>query len=66
MHVLSLNSCWLVTSVVNVRDELKFKELLTISEEYTVEAITVLGYPGRRSELRPRLLGEETSYEESE
>lgn len=64
-HALGLGACWLVAPVIDVRDELKVKELLKIPEEYTLDAIIALGYPDEQPKPRPRLpLEEITFYEE--
>ena len=65
VHAMGLGACWLVAPVIDVRDEMKVKELLKIPEEYTVDAILAVGYPAESPKPRPRLpLSEIVFYEE--
>ncbi|MGB9867688.1 MAG: nitroreductase family protein [Bacillota bacterium] len=52
---LGLGACWVIAPCIDVRDELKVKELLNVPEEYKVVSLIPIGYFEKLPKPRPRL-----------
>lgn len=56
---LGLGACWVIAPCIDIRDELKVKEILHVPEEYKVISLIPFGHMDRLPRPRPRLeLGE--------
>lgn len=61
---LGLGACWVIAPCIDIRDELKLKELLGVPEGYKVISIIPLGYTDRIPKPRPRIALEELCFSE--
>lgn len=52
---LDLGACWVIAPCIDIRDELRIKELLAIPEGYKAISILSIGHPTRVHRPRPRL-----------
>ena len=52
---LNLGACWVIAPCIDIRDELRLKELLCVPEEFKVISIISIGHPTRPHRPRPRL-----------
>ncbi|MCL6448800.1 MAG: nitroreductase family protein [Armatimonadetes bacterium] len=63
-HSLSFGACWVNAGTLDIRDELKIKELLKVPEEFKVISIVSLGRPKENRQPRIRLPLEEMVFKE--
>lgn len=63
-HALSFGACWVNAGTLDVRDELKIKELLKVPEDYKIVSIISLGKPKENRQPRKRYPLEEMVYSE--
>ncbi|MDW7738760.1 MAG: nitroreductase family protein [Bacillota bacterium] len=61
---LGLGACWVIAPCIDIRDELKLKELLEVPEEYKVISIIPLGHMDRLPRPRPRIELNELTFDE--
>lgn len=61
---LGLGACWVIAPCIDIRDELKLKELLGVPEGYKIISIIPLGYADRIPKPRPRIALEELCFAE--
>ncbi len=52
---LGLGACWVIAPCIDVRDELKLKELLEVPEEYKIISLVSIGHMEKMPRPRPRL-----------
>lgn len=52
---LGLGACWVIAPCIDIRDELKIKELLDIPEGFKAISLISIGHPSRPHRPRPRL-----------
>ncbi len=52
---LGLGACWVIAPCIDIRDELKVKELLEVPEDYKVISLIPLGHMDRLPRPRPRI-----------
>ncbi len=52
---LGLGACWVIAPCIDIRDELRVKELLGVPEEFKIISIISIGHPTRPHRPRPRL-----------
>jgi nitroreductase len=52
---LDLGACWVIAPCIDIRDELRIKDLLSIPEGYKAISILSIGHPTRLHRPRPRL-----------
>lgn len=52
---LGLGACWVIAPCIDIRDELRIKELLSIPEGFKAISIISIGHPTRPHRPRPRL-----------
>ncbi len=61
---LGLGACWVIAPCIDIRDELKLKELLGVPEGYKIISAIPLGYTDRIPKPRPRIALEELCFAE--
>lgn len=52
---LGLGACWVIAPCIDIRDELRIKDLLSIPEGFKAISIISIGHPTRPHRPRPRL-----------
>jgi nitroreductase len=52
---LGLGACWVIAPCIDIRDELRIKDLLGIPEGFKAVSIVAVGHPTRPHRPRPRL-----------
>ncbi len=52
---LGLGACWVIAPCIDIRDELKLKEILDVPEDYKVISLIPLGHMDRLPRPRPRI-----------
>jgi nitroreductase len=52
---LGLGACWVIAPCIDIRDELRIKDLLGIPEGFKAVSIIAVGHPTRPHRPRPRL-----------
>ena len=61
---LGLGACWVIAPCIDIRDEEKLKQLLSVPEGFKIVSIVALGHPTRYPKPRPRLAMHELVYSE--
>ncbi len=61
---LGLGACWVIAPCIDIRDEERIKELLSIPQGYKAISIISIGHPTRPHRPRPRLLLNEIVFSE--
>ena len=52
---LDLGACWVIAPCIDIRDEMRIKDLLGLPEGFKVVSIVAVGHPTRPHRPRPRL-----------
>jgi nitroreductase len=61
---LGLGACWVIAPCIDIRDEERIKELLSIPQGFKAISIISIGHPTRPHRPRPRLLLNEIVFSE--
>ena len=61
---LGLGACWVIAPCIDIRDEERIKDLLSIPQGYKAISIISIGHPTRPHRPRPRLLLNEIVFSE--
>ncbi len=61
---LGLGACWVIAPCIDIRDELRIKDLLSIPEGFKAISIISIGHPTRPHRPRPRLPRHEIVFSE--
>lgn len=61
---LGLGACWVIAPCIDIRDEERIKDLLSIPQGYKAISIISIGHPTRPHRPRPRLLLDEIVFSE--
>lgn len=59
---MGLGACWVIAPCIDIRDELKLKEMLGVPPGYKVISIIPMGYTDRIPKPRPRIALEELCF----
>lgn len=62
---LGLGACWVIAPCIDIRDELRIKEMLGIPEGFKAVSLISVGHPSRPHRPRPRLPITQIVYSES-
>jgi nitroreductase len=61
---LGLGACWVIAPCIDIRDEERLKDLLSVPEGIKIISIIAIGHPTRPHRPRPRLPMHELVYDE--